>query len=114
MDNSKETTGNTEENKYACANTNDKVFALSYKDTTIYWETTSYENDETRIKVPTAYAKARGVYKSSDTNGCWWWLRSPSADDSYNASNVNYNGSIDYGGVYNGQEGVVPALQIAL
>ena len=114
VDNSKGTTKNTEENKYACANTNDKVFALSFKDMTTYWDTGAHENDEARVKVPTAYAEARGVYKIGDANGCYWRMRSPVADRSSDDYGVSYDGGVYSGGVGYIHSGVVPALQISL
>lgn len=40
---------------------------------------------------------------------CWnWWLRSPNAGNSYNARNVNSDGSENNNNAYNGNQGLRP------
>ena len=70
----------------------------------------------TRIRVPTDYAKATGAYQASEaSSGGMWWLRSPSYSFDYDARSIN-----DYGNAYNSGSvvatygGVVPALSISL
>ena len=94
--------------------TEDKVFLLSITEANRYFKT-----DEERMCVPTAYAKAHGVYTSSDyTKGgaatCWWWLRSPGRyRDS--AADVDDGGVYSSGFiVYNSHVCVRPALWINL
>ena len=110
VDNSVATTERWD-NPYACENTFDNVFLLSYKDMLIAY-------DVSRILKTSSYAQCQGVYtytdgSNSSGNG-QWWLRSPDSKNSSYANYVNYKGEIedsytDYAGC-----GVVPALQIRL
>jgi hypothetical protein len=90
VDNSAATTESSS-NSYACANTSDKIFALSYQDfiNTSYGFNSSYSNyDTARRGVLTDYARATGAWMSTDppiTGTVVWWSRSPSASYSYNA-----------------------------
>ena len=70
VDNSVESTG-FESSRYACEDTEDKIFLLSSK------EAEKYYTDETRLAKCTAYAKKQGLYVSPKTKYSWWWLRSP-------------------------------------
>ena len=96
--------------------TTDKVFLLSITEAEKYFTT-----DESRKCAPTAFAKAQGAYTSdsyktaSGEATCWWWLRSPGADqdnaaDVYNDGSVNYNGN----NVNNDNDCVRPAMWISL
>ncbi|MBQ4098134.1 MAG: hypothetical protein IJC72_02390 [Clostridia bacterium] len=121
VDNSAESTGyNT--NEYACENTNDKVFLLSYKQVTnsAYGFSSNYsDNDPARRLKTTDYAQSQGCYTSTSTsylgNGNWW-LRSPRNDHGYYDRSVDYDGEVSdsYYNVNNTNDGVVPALQIRL
>jgi len=76
--------------------TQDKVFLLSIAEANEY-----FKNDESRMCVPTAYAKANGAYTNSsyvkgDAAACWWWLRSPGGNQDC-ASYILY-GNIDCDG----------------
>ncbi len=121
VDNSASTTASSY-NPYACENTQDKVFLLSYKEAA----TSSYGfNPTTRQLKSTDYAKSQGVIVAPDIvtdlrgNG-WWWLRSPSGYDSYDAYIVFGGGSLGCAGngtnnyVYSADGGVVPVLRIRL
>ena len=119
VDNSGESTGYSS-NPYACENTSDKVFLLSYKEVTnsAYGFSSSYGTyDTARRKTVSDYARATGAYMSTssgyDGNG-WWWLRSPHYDFSSLARVVHYGGSTGSNYVLNTYHGVVPALQIRL
>ncbi len=127
VDNSAESTtdaGNnlTQATTYACANTEDKIFLLSEKEaTTEAYGFTTYDVDgigNSRIRVPTDYAKANYAYLSgTDGYGGHWWLRSPKAY--YNSGYViSYSGSADGSGSVVDWEsrkiGVVPALSISI
>ena len=70
----------------------DKVFLLSITEAKKYFST-----DASRACKPTDYAIARGAYKDSEKEGCWWWLRSPGRyQDS--AAYVSFGGDIyDFG-----------------
>ncbi|MDY3209783.1 MAG: DUF6273 domain-containing protein, partial [Candidatus Enterosoma sp.] len=94
VDNSVESTGITY-NQYACEDTQDKVYLLSYKD--INDEDYGFTDNASRI----AY--------NADGNANWYWLRSPNRNDGSArfVYNDGYVSSTDY--VYN-SIGVRPAL----
>ena len=112
VDNSASTTGSST-NKYACENTRDKVFVLSYKEAF----NSSYfaSNAERQLKV-TDYAKATGAYFGTGDyeNVGYWWLRSPYDYYDNDACYVYGGGDGDNHDVYDASRGVVPALQISL
>ena len=119
VDNSVESTGYSS-NSYACENTQDKVFLLSYQDVinANYGFLSNYSDyDTARQKKPTDYAQAQGAWTSTITdyagNG-YWWLRSPEYNNSNRARVVSVFGHISYGNVNEADGGVVPALQIRL
>lgn len=111
VDNSTKTTGYAEDNPYACENTFDKVFSLSYMDyNNIYFD---FKN---AYAFTTDFARARGtdVYTGEKTQyhncGCFW-TRSP--------HNLGYNEAVfvDYSGymhsiITNMNYGARPALNI--
>ena len=81
----------------------------------------STSSSDVRVKMVTAYAQAQGCYKSSISNGSYWWLRSPDAYHSGFARAVTPTGAINtsnygytYSNVFSNEDGVVPALQICL
>lgn len=106
-------------NQYACDNTEDKIYLLSYAEA--YAITNSTASSESRVRMATDYARALGV--SIQTTGNYpygsssWWLRSPHDKSSYqpntDALYVYTSGSL-YGNTMVGTTsvGVVPALQI--
>ena len=106
--------------EYACADTEDKIFLLSMKEATSYGFPACNESGQgnARIRKPTDYAMANYAYQdSTDGYGGYWWLRSPSYDNSY-AYYVNYNGNTysfsSECSVHKSNGGVVPALSISL
>lgn len=112
VDNSVASTGKST-NLYACEDTEDKVFLLSYKELTTYLTT-----NDSRMKKTTDYAQSQGAYTSTSSsylgNGSWW-LRSPGGSNSGFARTVNYDGCVNYNNyVYFTGGVVVPALQIQL
>lgn len=116
VDNSVASTGDSS-NPYACEDTEDKVFLLSYKELTTYLTTTA-----SRMKKTTDYAKSQGACTSTSSsylgNG-YWWLRSPINYFSNYARYVYYDGNVNYSYyyydyVYSTSRGVVPTLQIQL
>lgn len=115
VDNSVESTGYSE-NKYACEDTLDKVFLLSYKEATnISYGLYEYKNRQMQTS---DYARANRAHMDTDRN-CYgnalWWLRSPECNYVYYARNVDCDGDICYYNlVYWTAFGVVPALQIKL
>ena len=120
VDNSVYSTGYSS-NPYACENTFDKVFLLSYREVTnsAYGFASSYSTKDTARRMLTSdFSRATGAYMSTDSsyygNG-WWWLRSPDNDSFSYARNVRYLGSADYiNYVLYDYRGVVPALNLML
>ena len=120
VDNSEGSTFGTgqpaQSNPYAYGKTTDKVFLLSVLEaTTLNSGFAAYnENDSTRIRVTTDYAKATGAEQSSTLGyGGWWWLRSPNYDGVDGARVIQINGNaVNYFYVYRTYGGVVPALCI--
>ena len=78
-------------NKYACENTNDKIFLLSVQEVTSGYHFEKYNTNDVsnaKIKNATDFAKASGVsIPAIDKCGNAWWLRSPS---SYNENEAHY------------------------
>ena len=116
VDNSASTT-NSDENPYACANTEDKVFLPSYKDyiNNSYGFSTSTGSTDTRYCKTTDWARARGAYLLSQTGtyayNSYYWTRSPRKDGSKYAwivSVIDY----DYSDVSDTTVSVRPALTI--
>ncbi len=105
-------------NQYACENTNDNVYLLSYKDylNVTYKYSTSIEKTETRQFKITDYANANGKYYSETYWYCgYYWTRSP---DTYG---TNYMGYVYHDGfikglIFTANEGVAirPAITIKL
>ena len=117
VDNSALSTGYIE-NKNSCSNTSDKIFLLSYAEAVN--DQYGLELSEFRIKKPTAYAKAQGIYTETDGTG-EWWLRSPAPDPLvFDKSNMTVRGVTGTGKVdsyINGNysyRGIVPALSVKL
>ena len=101
-------------NKYACENTNDKIFLLSEEEATnSTYGFKMYEGDSARIMLTSDYSRATGAYMNDSGIG-WWWLRSPYHYGSKNARGIIDNGDIQIISVQGPREGVVPALKIEL
>jgi hypothetical protein len=107
VDNSVASTG-YESTIYACENTSDKIFLLSYVEATnaAYGLSTA----TSRIRQATDYAKALGVYVSSGNSH--WWLRSPNYDYANYARYFDYDGYINLGDISLTGLGVLPAFRI--
>lgn len=86
----------------------DKVFLLSRHEAELY-----LPGSERRVCYATDYAKARGAYVNSKTNGSWWLLRTDGKQKGAVMS-VNSDGTMDYnGGKVQSDKGVVrPAMWI--
>lgn len=111
VDNSAASTASSP-NPYACENTNDKIFLLSYSEARN--AEFGFTNNASRQKKTTEYAKVQGAYTNDYSNGNWWF-RSPGNSISYSAWGVLFDGSILDGGFVNYADfGVVPALKISL
>ena len=110
VDNSVASTGYNP-NQYACANTSDKVFLLSYSEAT----NASYGliTDASRQLKPSAYAQSQGV--ETYNGNSQWLLRSPDNIYADNARIVGIDGGVNYySNVNYAFIGVVPALWISL
>ena len=112
---------NSGTNKYACENTNDKIFLLSLKEVTNNaYGFSRYDTSDTKRQLKSSdYAKSQGCWQNTDNSSylgnCLWWLRSPGYDYSCFARFVNYDGFASYRYyVYNTYFGVVPALWLNL
>lgn len=124
VDNSAESTtdaGNnfTQATTYACANTEDKIFLLSEKEaTTESYGFTAYDGygrGNSRIRVPTDYAKANNAFLSNnDGYGGYWWLRSPLNNNDCAKLIAASASAIASGSVNSQYVGVVPALSISI
>ena len=109
IDNSAASTGYSS-NQYACENTNDKIFLMSYAEA-ITWFTSSAE----RQKQGSDYAKSQGLWVGTSSGNRYYWLRSPYFDYSSLARVVSDDGGIDdYNHVCETNRGVLPALVIEL
>ena len=119
VDNSVYSTGYSS-NPYACENTFDKVFLLSYREVTnsAYGFASSSTYDTARRMLTSDYSRATGAYmdtRSSDYGNGSWWLRSPDGNDSYYARGVDLIGYAAYSDLVSGDNGgVVPALNLTL
>ena len=117
IDNSAATTDSST-NSYACANTSDKIFALSYQDliNTSYGFNASYSNyDTARRGVLTDYARAMGAWMSTGSSyygNSGWWSRSPNVTYYYNAGYVGYRGNLDNSTVSGAIGGVRPSFTV--
>ena len=127
IDNSAKTTNpnnnskywNNGTNNYSCGNTNDAIFLFSVSDLTN--ETYGYSNnvetkDDFRIKQASDYAKIQGCgeWENGASN---WWTRSSVYSSSHYIRVCAADGSVGeymYNGVYDTQNGIVPALWIKL
>jgi hypothetical protein len=109
VDNSEASTGSNP-NQYACANTSDKVFLLSFAEAISSAYGFNLLVLAPRQLIPSAYAKAQGVY--TETTGIWW-LRSPYTTSS-SARYVNIDGNFGTNSVNRTDLGVIPALWISL
>ncbi|MBQ8290681.1 MAG: hypothetical protein IJY01_07425, partial [Clostridia bacterium] len=120
VNNSKTTTGYSE-NDYACQNTMDKIYLLSYSEamnTSYGFTNNANYSDKQRIFLTSDYARATGACISTLSNyygNGFWWLRSPSNSSTDSARGVSASGFISLcDRVPLEHFGVVPALNIRL
>ena len=116
VDNSAQSAGYSS-NPYACENTFDKVFLLSYREVTnsAYGFASDYATyDTARQMITSDFSRATGAYITPDSShygNAWWWLRSPYDSgargvDFFGYTNIYCHVRNDYG--------VVPALNLTL
>ena len=120
VDNSVYSTGYSS-NQYACENTFDKVFLLSYREvvTSEYGFSSDYSDYDTARRMTVSdYARSTGAYMNTSNSyfGCgYWWLRSPYNDYYSDARYVSLDGYAGYSNYVDlDYRGVVPALNITL
>ena len=106
VDNSAATTANNA-NSYACNNTNDKMFLLSYKEANTY-----YTDSTARQAKGSDYAKCQGL--EVDGSNSYWWLRSPHRVHANFALDVSDDGNLTGLEVSCTNYGVRPACWINL
>ena len=113
VDNSASTT-NSSSNSYACSNTYDNVYLLSYKD---YTNAEYFADSAARRCKTTDWARANGAYYSTNSsylyNG-YYWTRSPLSSYSCSACYVYRDGDLSDYSVYGSLICVRPALTINL
>ncbi len=106
VDNSAKTTRYAP-NEYACQNTSDSIFFLSYKDAEN--EGYGFKDASSRLKKTTDYAQSQGAYTSIGGNG-YWWLRSPHSVMYDTVCRIYNDGELDGGNINITEECVCPAL----
>ena len=114
VDNSASTTA-SETNPYACEDTEDNVFLLSYQDclNNDYGFPSSTSECGERVCPTTDWAKARGICIYSDETNGRYWTRSPSEETEVCAMHVSDEGTIFYENT-NRKFGVRPAITIKI
>ncbi len=96
--------------EYACENTNDNVYLLSYRD---YCNSGyGFVNDAARQCKPTDYAKAVGVYCKGGYGS--YFTRSPDDSYSYLSAVVTYAGDFQSVNVASGSHGVRPSITLKI
>lgn len=119
VDNSADST-RSGSNKFACNDTEDKVYLLSYKEAnrTDYGFEDSWDETITRAKYATDYAKAQGAYiapYSAYKGYCRWMLRSPIDFEKADSIHfINSDGGCSNVPVEDVSVGIVPVLRIML
>ena len=117
--NNSASTTSSKPNGYAGANTDDKVYLLSYKDylNADYGFSTFSGLSTTRQCKTTDWARANGAWCSTDSsylyNG-WYWTRSPDSSDSLGALRVEPEGDFSSGYVDYSFHSVRPAITIKI
>jgi hypothetical protein len=116
VDNSGGIIDGIESNPYACRDTEDKLFLLSFDEATNtdYGFSSTYYEDNARRYLVSDYSLATGAVKYNMETYGMWWLRTPYYWDSYGAHGNDGDGRIAISGhleVYLTPMGVVPALK---
>lgn len=112
VDNSAATTADPT-NSFACVNTTDKIYLLSYQ------EAAGFSDNALRMKPASDYAIANGTWITTNDvyyGNAFWLLRSPASDSASFVSYCDQYGDVNAGGVdlFSEYFGVVPAIRIKL
>lgn len=111
VDNSASSFGSSDD-KYACADTYDNIFLLSYKEVSKY-----FTSNAARQNKCTDYAKCQGVFteqRQLPLDCVPWLLRSPDNTSAGNCYAIRANGQISVGNVYLTDRGIRPVCWIEL
>ncbi|MEG1509906.1 MAG: DUF6273 domain-containing protein, partial [Clostridia bacterium] len=114
VDNSAKSAGN-EENQFCCADTNDKIFLLSYEELS---NANIFGANVNRKKATTDFARSKGIWidiaKGNYGAGAWW-MRSPDFYSNGDTRIVDHSGdATSCIAQVSNEKGVVPALTIKL
>ena len=118
VDNSPASTGSSS-TPYACEDTQERVFALSYVES--HDNAYGFPGDGSRTRKATDYAKCMGVRVNRENNAsngnATWWLRSPAGNIGGNSGDARYNniqGATYTGAAYQAECGFLPASRFAV
>ena len=103
-----------------CGSTNDKIFALSWWESTnpAYGFKQNRDADDARVRWTSDYALAKGAYKNNATeqSGGFYWTRSPHPTEGWTVRDVDWDGydndDRDLRNISKNEAGAVPALTI--
>ncbi len=113
VDNSASTTSNST-NRYACEDTTDRFYLLSYQD---YKNTTYFSDDSSRVGRLTDYALAMGAVSETKggMNHCTsYWTRSPDNTFTRYVNDVSMSGRLETSIVNQDSYGVRPGMTIKI
>ena len=118
VDNAPASTGSSS-TPYACEDTQERVFALSYVES--HDNAYGFPGDGSRTRKATDYAKCMGVRVNRENNAsngnATWWLRSPAGNIGGNSGDARYNniqGATYTGAAYQAECGFLPASRFAV
>jgi len=89
-------------------NVNDKVFLLDVKELHDYVFNRGYEHR----RKPTKAAVAHSEYSISSDNYWYYWLRTPNPVSSSSTLFICYEGIVNFDSAFNGDHGLLPALNL--
>lgn len=114
VDNSASTTAFST-NAYACENTQDKVYLLSYQDLN---NSTYFADQASRMLKSTDYSRARGVWSwpknDAYLHNVYYNTRSPHTSHSRHVSYVDHDGNIKYSDIGSTEGGIRPAITLKI
>ncbi len=110
VDNSLSTTGDSV-NPYACENTKDNVYLLSYSE---YTNSSWFADNPARMCKATELVRASGAFFSTGSVCSDYWTRSPDSSSSTRARDVNEKGGIATHDVSSADRAVRPGICIKI